>query len=93
VTADGKPSQGAPVFLWPVAESARRSLNGPVQTLSDTEGRFRFDSLPPGDYRVLASFDVNEIDADLIELSQAAVVHASASQTATVDLAVWVAPW
>jgi hypothetical protein len=42
---------------------------------------------------VLASFDVNEIDADLIELSQAAVVHASASQTATVDLAVWVAPW
>ena len=93
VTADGKPSQGAPVFLWPVAESARRSLNGPVQTLSDTEGRFRFDSLPPGDYRVLTSFDVNEIDADLIELSQAAVVHASASQTATVDLAVWVAPW
>ena len=93
VKADGKPSPGAPVFLWPVAESARRSLNGPVQTLSDTEGRFRFDSLPPGDYRVLASFDVNEIDADLIELSQAAVVHASASQTATVDLAVWVAPW
>jgi len=37
---------------------------------------------------VLTSFDVNEIDADLIELSQAAVVHASASQTATVDLAV-----
>jgi hypothetical protein len=93
VTAGDKPAPGAPVFLWPVAESARRSLNGPVQTLSDTEGSFRFDSLPPGDYRVLSSFDVNEIDQDLIELSQAAVVHANASQTATVDLTVWVAPW
>jgi hypothetical protein len=93
VTADGKPAPGAPVFLWPVAESARRSLNGFLQTLTDTEGRFRFDSLPPGDYRALASFDVNEIDQDLVELSQAAVVHSNASQTATVDLTVWVAPW
>jgi protocatechuate 3,4-dioxygenase beta subunit len=84
---------GAPVFLWPVAESARRSLNGPVQTLSDTDGRFRFDSLPPGDYRVLSSFDVNDVDQDLIELSQAAVVHADASRTAAIDLKVWVAPW
>jgi hypothetical protein len=93
VTSDGKPSPGAPVFLWPVAESARRSLSGAPQTLTDTEGHFRFDSLPPGDYRVLASFDVNEIDADLIELSQARVIHADASQTATLDLTVWVAPW
>jgi hypothetical protein len=93
VTADGKAVPGAPVFLWPVAEAARRSLNGSLETLTDVEGRFRFDSLPPGDYRALASFDVNEIDQDLMELSQAAVVHANASQTATVELTVWVAPW
>jgi hypothetical protein len=93
LTGDGKPVAGAPVFLWPLAESARRSLNGPVQTISDTDGHYRFDSLPPGDYRVLSSFDVNEIDQDLIELSQAAVVHAAASQTATIDLTVWVVPW
>jgi hypothetical protein len=93
VTGDGKPVAGAPVFLWPVAESARRSLNGALQTLSDTEGRYRFSSLPPGDYRVLASFDVNEIDQDVIELSQAPLIHADASQRATMDLTVWVAPW
>ncbi|MDQ2948027.1 MAG: carboxypeptidase-like regulatory domain-containing protein, partial [Acidobacteriota bacterium] len=52
-----KPVPGAPIFLWPVAESARRSLSGPLQVLSDTDGRFRFGSLPPGDYRLLASFD------------------------------------
>jgi hypothetical protein len=81
------------VFLWPVADSARRSLGGPLLRLSDTEGRFRFDSLPPGDYRLLASFDVNEIDEELIEASSAAIVHAEASQTANIDLPVWIAPY
>jgi hypothetical protein len=93
VVVDSKPVPGAPVFLWPVADSARRSLGGPLQVLSDTEGRFRFDSLPPGDYRLLASFDVNEIDEELIERSLAVVVHADALQTANTELTVWVAPW
>jgi hypothetical protein len=93
VMADSKPVPGAPVFLWPVADSARRSLSGPLQALSDTEGRFRFDSLPPGDYRMLASFDVNEIDEELIEASRAAIVHAEASQTANIDLPVWIGPY
>lgn len=93
VLTEGKPVPGAPVFLWPVAESARRSLSGALQILSDTEGRFRFEGLPPGDYRALASFDVNEIDEELIEKSQAALVHTEALQTANIELAVWVAPW
>jgi len=93
VMADSKPAPGVPVFLWPLAESARRSLSGPLQGLSDTDGRFRFDSLPPGDYRILASFDVNEIDEELMETSHAVVVHAGASQTATIELPVWMAPW
>jgi len=92
VMTGGQPVPGAPVFLWPVAESARRSLSGSLQMLSDTDGRFRFDSLPPGDYRLLASFDVNEIDEELIELSRAVVVHADASQTANIELPVWIAP-
>ena len=92
VLLDGKPAVGAPVFVWPMAESARRSLNGPPQALSDTDGQFRFDGLPPGDYRVLASFDVNELDEDWIELSHAPTVHVDASQSASVELALWVAP-
>ena len=88
----GKAVPGVPVFLWPVAESARRSLSGPLQMLSDTEGRFRFESLPAGDYRILASFDINEIDCDLLELSRAPVIRAEASQTANVELSVWIAP-
>lgn len=92
VVMDGKPSAGAPVFLWPNAESARRSLGGPLQVLSDTDGRFHFDSLPPGDYRVLASFDVYEIDEELIEQGRAAEIRVEAHQTASLDLPVWIAP-
>jgi protocatechuate 3,4-dioxygenase beta subunit len=88
-----RPVSSAPVFLWPVAESARRSLGGPLQTLADTEGRFHFDSLPPGDYRMLASFDVFEIDEGMIELGRAVVVHAEALQIEMVELPVWIAPW
>ncbi len=91
VVAEGKSLPGVPVFLWPVQESARRSLSGPLQVLSDTEGRFHFDGLPPGDYRLLASFDVNEVDEEVLELARAVIVRADASQTATVDLTVWIA--
>ena len=92
--ANSRPSPGTPVFLWPVAVAARRGLSQPVlQMWSDAEGRFQFDSLPPGDYRLLATFDVKEVDAELIELSQAAVVSVGASQATDVELPVWVAPW
>ena len=92
VMTDSKGVPGAPVFLWAAADSARRSLGGALQTLSDTEGRFRFDSLPPGEYRMLASFDVNEIDEEVVETTRAVGVHVEASQTASVELAVWIAP-
>ncbi len=93
VLQDGKGVPAAPVFLWPIAESARRSIGGRyLLLLTDVEGRFNFDSLPPGEYRMLASFDVDELDEDLIELSRPVVVRTEAGQTASVDLSVWAAP-
>lgn len=92
VKSGDKPAPGAPVFLWPVAESARRSLGGTKQTIADTDGGFHFDSLPPGDYRVLASFDVIEIDQELADAASAPTVHVDASQTTNIELPVWVAP-
>jgi hypothetical protein len=93
VLVDAKPSPGTPVFLWPVAVSARRSLSGAPETLSDIEGHFRFAGLPPGEYRVLASFDVSEMDEELAELSRSPVIHAKAGETAPIELSLWVAPW
>ena len=92
VMADGKPVPGAPVFLWPVAEAGRRSLAGAPQNISDTQGNFRFGNLPPGDYRVVASFDLNEIDEEIAEECRAATVRVEAAKDATIDLRVWAAP-
>jgi hypothetical protein len=89
---DGKTVAGVPVFLWPMDASTRRSLGGFRQVLSDTEGRFRFDGLPPGNYRLLASFDVSEVDEDVLEEARATTLEAKPSQTTAVDLLLWNAP-
>jgi len=94
VMPDGKPVPGAPVFLWPVAESARRSLKGVPQTLSAADGSWSFENLPPGEYRPLATFDVSEIeDEEMLETSRAPVTNARALQTTSLDIPLWTAPY
>jgi hypothetical protein len=93
VQADSKPVAGIPVFLWPVAESERRSLRGFVQKQSDVNGVFQFDGLPPGDYRIVASYDLTEVDEESVELAKAVTVRVEKSQTATADLAPWLSPY
>ncbi len=83
---------GAPVFLWPVEEAGRRSLAGAPQDITDTGGNFHFASLPPGDYRVVGSFDLNEIDEEIVEECRAASVRVEASKDAAVDSRLWSAP-
>ena len=92
VTADGSPVLGIPVFLWPVGETTRRSLGGPKQLLSSTAGRFEFPDLPPGDYRLLATFDLSEVDEETLDGARAVAVHVDPSQAATADLSPWIAP-
>ncbi len=92
VVGDGKGVPGAPVFLWPVGDQARKSLRGWKQMLTDADGNFKFDSLPPGDYRLLSTFDITELDEDVLDEAQAPTVKVDASQKSTLELAVWVAP-
>lgn len=93
VTTAGKRTvAGAPVFLWPVSDTNRRILGGPRETLSDIEGRFRFEGLPPGDYRVLATFDASEANTEIIEEARASTVRVEPSQSVNLDLPLWIAP-
>lgn len=91
-TANKNPVPGAPVFLWPVTPEARRSLGGVKQTLSDVSGGYRFDGLPPGDYRLLATFDATFIDEELIEAAQAMALRTEPSKTLVIELPLWIAP-
>lgn len=92
VVTEGAPVPGAPVFLWAVTNEVRRQLGGTRQMLSNTDGKFRFEGLPPGDYRLLASFDVREADAEVVDQANAARIHAEASGLAVVELPLWLAP-
>jgi protocatechuate 3,4-dioxygenase beta subunit len=92
VIADGKPAPAAPVFLWPVAEAHRRSINGPRVMIADVDGKYRFDGLPPGDYRLLATFDATEVDEELLDAARAVNVHTEQSNLKSADLTLWIAP-
>jgi hypothetical protein len=92
VTQDTKGVPGAPVFLWPMGESARRSLHGWRETITDVDGHFKFDGLPPGDYRLMATFDLTEIDEEKLDEAHAILVHVDASGSATTELPLWIAP-
>jgi protocatechuate 3,4-dioxygenase beta subunit len=91
-TGNKNPVAGAPVFLWPVTPDARRSLGGVKQTLSDVNGGYRFDGLPPGDYRLLATFDATFIDEELIEAAQAMAIRTELGKTLMIELPLWIAP-
>jgi protocatechuate 3,4-dioxygenase beta subunit len=89
---DSKPVAGAPVFIWPMTEMARRSLGGAKLALADAKGHYQFTGLPPGDYRVLATFDASEGDEEIVDAARVPVTRIDASQRLILDLPLWIAP-
>jgi hypothetical protein len=92
VMKEGKPVPGAPVFLWPMTEASRRSLKGYRMVFADSEGKYHLEGLPPGDYRLLATYDFTEVDEASMDEGQAITVHAEESQKTSTDLPLWIAP-
>jgi hypothetical protein len=92
VVSQGKAVPGVPVFLWPVKDETQRQVGGTRQILSNTDGTFRFDALPAGDYRLLATQDVSEVDEEILILANAPTIRAEASETAAAELGLWIAP-
>ena len=88
----GRPVPGAVVFLWPIADSARRILGGVRQLVADVAGKFSFEGLPPGDYRLLATFDATEATWELLEEARAATVHVEAGSVRSETVPLWIAP-
>jgi len=92
VTKEGKGVPGAPVFLWPIGENAKRSLRGYRMVFADSDGKYQSGGLPPGDYRMLATFDFTEIDEAALDEGLAVTIHAESTQRTTADLLLWFSP-
>jgi hypothetical protein len=81
-----------PVFLWPVAAETRRKAGGPRVLETNAAGEFKFEALPPGAYRVMASFDYDEVDDDVILAANALLVTVETSGVARAELVPYLAP-
>lgn len=73
----GGEAPDAMVLFIPLAQQFwTRTSRRFVVLRSDTAGRFRVRGLPPGEYRVLATFDVDESEAYRRELLHDLITHA-----------------
>ena len=67
VVDSGVPAAGIPVFLWPADADTRRLARGTRTTTANSRGEFRWEGLPPGQYRLGASFDLASDQAESVD--------------------------
>jgi len=85
----GNPAVGAPVFLLGVSADVRRRAGGVRTVHADQNGEYRFAGLPPGDYRVMSSFEFEAPDADAFQVAQAPTITLTEGAETTQRLSVW----
>lgn len=86
VSSEGKPVPGIPVFLWPVQAEVRRKSGGGRTAITNLNGEAEMQGLAPGDYRIMASFDYDEVDEEILEAAQAKTVALAASGNVRAEL-------
>jgi hypothetical protein len=85
-TASGDPAVGAPVFLIPLDEELRSRLGGARKAIADSDGKFRFDGLPPGRYQAVSTFQITD-PADAADIrDRGKLVHAESGAQPSVAL-------
>ncbi len=77
---------GAPVFLKPYDTTTRMRVGELRVTHTGLHGEWSFDGMPPGAYRLCATFEYAEPDAAALDLMGAQTLQADAHQSVTRDL-------
>ncbi|MFN7939431.1 MAG: carboxypeptidase-like regulatory domain-containing protein [Bryobacteraceae bacterium] len=86
VQHEGRPAIGAPVYLLATSPAVRQRVHGLLEVQSDHEGRFAFQGLPAGDYRILCTVDLDEINEQTLDHARAQTVTVTNGATKTVTL-------
>ena len=86
-----EPVAGAPVYLEPYDAASRKRLGDARMARTDMQGKYGFYGLPPGDYRILATFEYQSPDSEAMDAAAAPMVKVEESRDAALDLVLYVA--
>jgi len=89
--ANREPVAGAPVYLEPYDAASRKRLGDARMARTDMQGKYGFYGLPPGDYRILATFEYQSPDSEAMDAAGAQLVKVEESRDAALDLVLYVA--
>jgi hypothetical protein len=70
--------------------TSRERLGDVRSTRTDMRGVYRFDGLPPGAYRVIATFEYQQPDAGVISAAGAPVIQVETNASVKADLDLYV---
>ncbi len=86
VKSNGKPVAGAPVILEPYDSLRRKRQLDLISTRADMEGRYRFDELAAGEYRIFATFEYRNPSSDEMEAAGARGIRLAQGDSLQQDL-------
>ncbi len=82
-------SISTPVYLYPVDADVRRRMYGYRTMLTGPKGEFKFDGVAPGQYLILSTWDLDEIDEAALTGAGARSLTLGQGQRETADLTLW----
>lgn len=93
VTGPGSsPSVGAPVFVERFDPETGKRLVDLLVSRTDVQGRFAFPELPPGRYRVLSTFDLEDPTEEQMAAARPKLVSVGEGDDVTEELSLFVLP-
>ena len=84
------PAVGAPVYLEAYDETTRKRVVELRSTRTDVRGKYRFDGLVPGTYRVVSTFEYNAPATADIDTMRPKAIKLEEGREAQEDLEVFV---
>jgi len=88
--ANHEPVAGAPVYLEAYDLDARRRLADLRVVRTDMQGKYQFYGLPPGNYRILGTFEYQSPDSAALDAAGARTVKVEESRDVALDLELYV---
>jgi hypothetical protein len=90
ITGVVKDTPYAPVYLEGYDTTSRQRVGELWTARADAQGRYRFENLAPGMYRLLSTYEYLSPDTDTFDLANAATVTLAAHGSGSRDLDLWV---